>query len=80
MKAPDKIYVPQHNIEVGNIQELNELIVVGSIEYIHKDTLLEWVKYVKNIYEIPVNNHQADELCLAKAKAFQIIIDKLNSI
>jgi hypothetical protein len=33
---PDKIYVPQHNIEAGNIQELDELIVAGSIP----DTLI----------------------------------------
>lgn len=35
--APDKIYVPQNNIEAGTIQELGELIVEGSIEYIRKD-------------------------------------------
>lgn len=41
MKAPDKIYVPQHNIEAGNIQELGELIVAGSTEYIRKDALID---------------------------------------
>lgn len=41
---PDKIYVPQHNIEAGTIQELCELIVDGSVEYINKDSLLEWVR------------------------------------
>ena len=38
---PDKIYVPQHNIEAGTIQELCEWIVEGSVEYIRKDALLE---------------------------------------
>lgn len=38
---PDKIYIPQHNIEAGTIQELNEFIVEGSVEYIRKETLLE---------------------------------------
>ena len=41
---PDKIYVPQHNIETGTIQGLCELIVEGSVEYIRKDSLLEWVR------------------------------------
>lgn len=46
--VPDKIYVPQHNIEAGNIQELDELIVAGSTEYIRKDALLEWIDEYKN--------------------------------
>jgi len=44
MEAPDKIYVPQHHIEAGSIQELGELIVAGSTEYIRKEALLEWAK------------------------------------
>ena len=47
--APDKIYVPQHNIEAGNIQELDELIVSGSTEYIRKDALLEWAKELQSL-------------------------------
>ncbi len=45
---PDKIYVPQHNIEAGDIQELCELNVGGSVEYIRKDALLEWIDEYKN--------------------------------
>lgn len=47
MEAPDKIYVPQHNIEAGNIQELGELIVAGSTEYIRKDTIEEILRKIK---------------------------------
>ena len=53
MEAPDKIYVPQHNIEAGNIQELGELIVAGSTEYIRKEALLEWAKNLKERWEEP---------------------------
>lgn len=40
--TPNKIYIPQHNIEAGTIQELGELIIEGSVEYIRKDALVEW--------------------------------------
>ena len=45
---PDKIYVPQHNIDAGTIQELCEWIVEGSVEYIRKDVLLEWAEDWQN--------------------------------
>jgi len=45
--APDKIYVPQHNIEAGEIQDLCEWIVEGSVEYVSKNALLEWAKAQK---------------------------------
>ena len=47
MEVPDKIYVPQHLVAVGTIQELDELIVEGSVEYIRKEALLEWAKSQK---------------------------------
>lgn len=49
IEAPDKIYVPQHNIEAGSIQELDEFIVKGSIEYIRKDALLEHLKQGQSV-------------------------------
>ena len=64
--APDKIYIPQHNIEAGTIQELGELIIEGSVEYIRKDALLEWAKDWAERYPY---SHE-----------FQMIIDKLNSM
>lgn len=73
MEAPDKIYVPQHNIEAGTIQELGELIVAGSVEYIRKDALLEWAKEQASITE-KLNGKGA------MLKAWNTLIDKLNSI
>lgn len=70
MNAPDKIYVPQHNIEAGNIQELDELIVAGSTEYIRKDALLEWAKETKRICK------GAEPI----EKAYQTMIDKIESL
>lgn len=67
MKAPNKIYVPQHNIEAGNIQELSELIVAGSTEYVRKDALIEWAKEQKTLMQ------------LGGHVSIDDVIDKLNS-
>lgn len=69
MKAPDKIYVPEHNIEAGNIQELKELIVAGSTEYVRKGALLEWAEDFKAITGWSEIQEAMDDL-----------IDKLNSM
>lgn len=79
MKAPDKIYLP------GDIDWPSAAILTlgnqpGDVEYIRKDALLEWAKDLKHLYEMPINNHQASELCCAKAKAFQIVIEKIESL
>jgi len=73
MEAPDKIYVPQHNIEAGSIYELCEFVVGGSVEYIRKDALLEWAKEQASITE-KLNGKGA------MLKAWNTLIDKLNSI
>ncbi len=70
---PYKIYVPQHNIEAGNIQELNELIVAGSTEYIRKDALLDWAKEQASITE-KLNGKGA------MLKAWDSLIDKIESL
>lgn len=72
MEAPDKIYVPQHNIEAGNIQELGELIVAGSTEYIRKDAILEWLNRMLGI------SAQAFEF--QRSNAYRRVIEKLNSM
>ena len=73
MNAPDKIYVPQHNIEAESIYELCEFVVGGSVEYIRKDALLEWAKEQAFITE-KLNGKGA------MLKAWNTLIDKLNSI
>lgn len=70
MNAPDKIYIPQHNIEAGTIQELCELIVEGSVEYIRKDLLLEWAK----------EQSASCDGAVAMKRAYDKLIDKLNSL
>ena len=84
MKIPDKIYLAENDKKAGetNISfwSLTPFTNHRSIKYIRKDALLEWVKDLKHIYEIPVNNRQASRLCCAKAEAFQLVIDKLNSM
>jgi hypothetical protein len=66
--APDKIYVPQHNIEAGNIQELDEFIVADSTEYIRKDALLKWLKERRAEHSFEVR------------KAYQRTIEKIESL
>lgn len=70
MEAPDKIYIPQRNIEAGTIQELCELIVEGSVEYIRKDALLEWLKERKRLMEEEIGFRLS----------IDDVIDKLNSL
>lgn len=79
--APDKIYVPQHNIGAGNIQELGELIVAGSTEYIRKDTLLEWVKGQKAWLKQGFKKDWKNENTLNGGRLMlDRLIDKLNSV
>ena len=70
MEAPDKIYIPQHNIEAGTIQELCELIVEGSVEYIRKDLLLKWAE----------EQSASCDSAGAMKRAYDKLIDKLNSL
>lgn len=78
MDAPDKIYVPQHNIEAGNIQELGELIVAGSTEYICKDAILEWAKEGKEHYKKLMKDFP--DLFAASFGAYNAFVEKLNSL
>ena len=74
MNAPDKIYVPQHNIEAGSIQELCECLVEGSVEYIRKDTLLEWIKKEMKNWSSESNTAQGVKMGLT------LVIDKIESL
>lgn len=69
MIAPDKIYIPQHNIEAGTIQELCELIVNGSVEYIRKDALLEWAKEKAELYKGTANIRRSFEMMIRKIES-----------
>lgn len=63
MKAPDKIYIQQDMI--NNIP-LEQKEFDDDVEYIRKDTLMEWAKDWAERYPY---SHE-----------FQMIIDKLNSM
>lgn len=75
---PDKIYVPQHNIEAGNIQELGEPIVAGSTEYIRKDAIMEWAKEGKEHYKKLMKDFP--DLFAASFGAYNAFVEKLNSL
>ncbi len=74
MNAPDKIYVPQHNIEAESIYELCEFVIGGSVEYIRKDVLLEWTKEQE---EKLVSDSFTS---LGKRKMLKRLIDKIESL
>ena len=73
MKAPDKIVMPEAASQL-------RFTMTESVEYIRKDALLEWAKDLKHVYEVPVNNHEASKICRTKAEAFQMIIEKIESL
>lgn len=77
MNVPDKIYVPQHNIEAETIQELCEWIVEGSVEYINKDALLE---FLANLEKDSARNAGTDDLAYAAHEMVCTLIDKIKQI
>lgn len=84
METPNKIYLEKDK-ETDKIHHLwgrSPVIHSGyeHIEYIHKDVLLEWAKAIKHLYELPINGRDVSKICSSKADAFQIVIDKLNSM
>ena len=78
---PDKIYIPQHNIEAGTIQELNELIVEGSVEYIRKDALLELVKSKKaRLKQGYKHDWKNDDMLHGGTLILDSLIDEIESL
>lgn len=82
-KAPDKIYVPIVNLGIEEGEHPAPLWwnkdkksehpdVVGTIGYIRKDTLLEWLN--KQLVA------SAESLRFERNKAFADVIDKINSL
>lgn len=82
MKAPDKIYIQPSTIDELPRQNIvyTKRLSDTSIEYIRKDVMLEWAKAVKHVYELSLNGRDASKICRSKADAFQMVIDKLNSM
>lgn len=68
MKAPDKIYL--FFSSDGDYLAFKEKPFEGTVAYIRKDALLEWLKEMKRICR------GAEPI----EKAYQTIIDKLNSM
>jgi len=77
MEVPDKIYVPQHLVAVGTIQELDELIVEGSVEYIRKEALLE---FLTDLEKDSAKNAGTDDSASAAHEMVCQLIDKIKSL
>lgn len=79
MEAPYKIYIPQRNIEAGTIQELCELIVEGSVEYIRKDALLKWAEQEKSKTSIGLSEYDAGHEN-GRMELLNDLIDKISTL
>ena len=71
MKAPDKLYVAESRKIIGDIEHnvfSEQPFLRGSIEYIRKDLLLEWLENKVSLsYGVATD-------------AFVEVIDKINSL
>lgn len=67
---PDKIYLNKYMIRPGMLHPAQYPADTPEVEYIRKDALLEWAKEMKRICKgaEPID------------KAYQTVIDKLNSL
>lgn len=77
MKTPDKIYVPGDTDPIGF--EAYQKKYPGDVEYIRKDTLLEWLKLSWAVCLPPVEGKDKP-IYAASREAFQAVIDKIESI
>ena len=69
MNAPDKIYI-HRTIHLGLLSAAEIDITGQDVQYIRKDTLLEWAKEMKKICK------GAEPI----EKAYQTMIDKIESL
>ena len=76
--TPDKIYV---NIPGDYWHRVDSDKTVNDIEYIRKDTLLEWLKLAVECYSHPDTVNVVDTIrCEGKKWAFQNVINKIESL
>ena len=81
--APDKIYILHHE-DYSDRKILNAFIEKEEdtdIEYIRKDSLLEWLKIAVENYSHPDTVNVVDTIrCEGKKLAFQDVINKIESL
>lgn len=76
MTPPDKIYTSRHYkqpIDYGFFKTENT--EPYTVEYIHKDALIEWAK--DNLLECEVSNDETD---YGRIDVYKKLIEKLNSM
>lgn len=76
---PDKIFIPQHDIEAGTIQELGELIVEGSVGYIREDAMIVFLKQKIEQMKIEAGGF-SNMLAAGKYLAYSELIEKIESL
>lgn len=78
MKIPDKLFVSSDSFGFMSAYYIENHPPYGE-EYIRKDTLLEWVKEMKEQVSIGLNAYDMGEEN-GKAEILNKLIDKLNSL
>lgn len=83
MKTPDKIYLTEfHENVLGDkwrdFPWMSDLVI--NHEYVCKDALLEWAKEKWGRKKLEVEANEDDGIDYGKMRAYQEIIDKLNSM
>lgn len=87
MKAPDKLYVGRRNygpLIGGWESQPFASKEIESIEYIRKDSLMEWAKFVLKCQEEELDKYDGPSYMKAstmgRIDAYKVLIAKLNSM
>jgi len=92
MITPDKIYIPFYPNYDGIDTHLSDEWFEGKVidhvegwkEYIHKDTLIEWAKFVLKCQEEELAKYDGPSYMKAstmgRIDAYKVLIAKLNSL
>ena len=79
MKAPDKIYIDKKDAEIPSDYyafSMPPYVNHKYIEYIHKETILEWARNLKERWEEPpMSNYSPGCVYMLEQ-----LIDKINSL
>lgn len=85
MKIPDKIYLREFKgaglAQVWSAIKPTEKTIVASHEYIHKDTLMEWLQKEYDTNKWFYDTHaKPNNLHIGKCEAYKQVIDKIESL
>ena len=87
MKAPDKIYVREYPVGLNQVWDekpMVKTVAIAQHEYIRKDALMEWAKFVLKCQEEELAKYDGPSYMRAsimgRIDAYKVLIAKLNSL